>query len=141
MRLEKHELGKSFAFADIKGTLDSKEHWAGKVRMVGKSFAFAAKKGTLVSKEHWASTEQMLRHAKCACLTDAYRCLMTPFWRAVLRNDRLKIHERLTFSELGIFASFTRKMLTNLKICFSISGDDHPTRRSEVLSSVYLCRV
>ena len=66
---------------------------------------------------------------------------MTPYWRAVLRNDRLKIHERLTFSELGIFASFTRKMLTNLKICFLISGDDHPIHRSEVLSSIYLCRV
>jgi hypothetical protein len=57
---------------------------ASKERMLGKSFAFAAIKGTLGSKEHWASTEQMLR------------------------NDRLKIHERLTFSELGIFASFTR---------------------------------
>jgi len=38
-----------------------------KERMLGKSFAFAAIKGTLGSKEHWASTEQMLRHAKNAC--------------------------------------------------------------------------
>jgi hypothetical protein len=30
--------------------------------MLGKSFAFAAIKGTLGSKEHWASTEQMLRY-------------------------------------------------------------------------------
>jgi hypothetical protein len=37
---------------------------ASKERMLGKSFAFAAIKGTLGSKKHRASTEQMLGHSE-----------------------------------------------------------------------------
>jgi len=129
--------------------------------MLGKSFAFAAIKGTLGSKEHWASTEQMLGHSESGIRHSKNECLRTDASASKVRmlNGRLtlprrhcsgehclihkwlKIHERLTFSELGIFASFTRKMLTNLKICFSINGDDHPIRRSELLRSNHLCRV
>jgi len=77
---------------------------------------------------------------------------MTPYWRAVLRNDRLKIHEWVNEVHLGISGSKYMSGLLSVSLAYfvcmakcmigrdSISGDDHPIRRSEVLSSVYLCR-